>query len=104
MPFYTDFRDILKMVAQASSRGETVKIYYPATENNPRGWREIEPYGLFNDIPPQGEMLVYEKDRLSPGHILNAFLPGEEEMRSFIVGKIKGVRMTGNKAKRKGHF
>lgn len=111
MPFYTDFKDILRVIAQAAFLGETVEIYYPKTENNPRGWREVDPWGLFTDIPPQGEKLSYEKDRLSPGHIFNAFpcsgtkeKSGGIELRSFIVGKIKGVRRTGNKANNKTCF
>ncbi len=101
MPFYTNFKDILKIINQAVESGETVKIYYPQTENSPQGWREIEPYGLYTDIPPQGEKLVYSEDRLSPGHIFNAFPVGEKEIRSFIVGKIKGVRRTHKKANNK---
>lgn len=101
MPPYTDFKKILKTIAQSVQEGETVEIYYPETENTPCGWREVIPYGIFTDIPPQGEKLVYGKDRLSPGHIFNAFpcLKNEskEELRSFIVGKIKGARRTGNK-------
>lgn len=90
MPFYSDFRDILKVINESMESGETVEIYYPKTENTPEGWREIEPYGLYTDIPPEGERLVYGSDRLSPGHILNALV--DKEMRSFIIGKIKGVR------------
>ncbi len=100
MPFYSDFRNILQVISEAVSSGETVEIYYPETENNPEGWREVEPFGLYTDVLPEGERLVYGRDRLSPGHIFNAFPAGEKEVRSFIVGKIKGGRRTGNKSKK----
>lgn len=101
MPFYSDFRDILKVINKSIESGETVEIYYPKTENNPEGWREVKAEGLYTDIPPQGEKLVYGSDRLSPGHILAAFPLNSKEPRSFIVGKIKGVHRTGNKIKNK---
>ena len=68
---YTDFRKVLRTIAKAASRLETIKIYYPATENTPEGWREVEPYSLTTDIGSEGEHLIYGKDRLSPGHIFN---------------------------------
>ncbi len=94
-----DFREVLKIIADAARAKETVEIYYPITENSPEGWRELEPYSLTTDIPPEGEYLVYDQDRLSPGHIFNARIAGSKEngMRSFIVGKIRRARGTGKK-------
>ncbi len=94
-----DFRDILKVIAKAVEKKETVEIYYPETENSMEGWREVIPHSLTTDIPPDGEVLVYEKDRLSPGHIFNAYLVDEKEgsLRSFIIGKIKSARLSGKK-------
>ncbi len=89
-----DFYEVLSVIAEAARQKEIAEIYYPKTENTPEGWREIEPYSLTTDIPPDGEHLIYGKDRLSPGHILNAKIPGIEEPRSFIIGKIKLARRT----------
>lgn len=96
---YTDFREILRIIAKAAKNLETVEIYYPATENTPARWREVEPYSLTTDIGSEGEHLVYEKDRLSPGHIFNGYTVGskDEHCDSFIVGKIKGARIIGKK-------
>ena len=96
---YMDYKEILKIVAKAAKQLETVEIYYPKTENTKAGWREIEPYSLTTDIPPDGEHLIYLKDRLSPGHILNAYTIGrrKDHCDSFIIGKIKKARFTGNK-------
>jgi len=94
-----DFRKVLEVIAKAAEKGETVEIYYPETENSLEGWREVVPYNLTTDIPPEGEVLLYGKDRLSPGHIFNAHpVNGEDkELRSFIVGKIKLARLTNRK-------
>ena len=94
-----DFKEILKIVAQAAKKRETVEIYYPKTENSSEGWREIEPYSLTNDLPPEGEHLIYGKDRISPGHILNAYSveKNKNHCDSFIIGKIKRARLTGKK-------
>ncbi len=92
-----DFRKVLEIIGSAASMSETVEIYYPATENTLKGWREIEPYSITTDIPPDGEHLIYEKDRLSPGHILNARPIKKKGIRSFIIGKIKYARKTGRK-------
>lgn len=96
---YVDFKEILKIIADAAKKSETVEIYYPKTENRAEGWREVEPYSLTIDLPPEGEHLIFGKDRLSPGHIFNAFtLDGEEDhCDSFIIGKIKNARLTGRK-------
>lgn len=96
---FMDFREILEVIAKAVKKKETVEIYYPETENSLEGWREVIPSSLTTDIPPEGEVLVYGKDRLSPGHIFNAYLVNEEdkELRSFIVGKIKRARFTNKK-------
>ncbi len=92
-----DFYEVLRVIAKAARSREVVEIYYPATESSSEGWREIEPYSLTTDVPPEGEHLVYSKDRLSPGHILNARIPETGETRSFIVGKIKQARTTKKK-------
>ena len=87
---HIDYKEILKIIAQAAKKSETVKIYYPKTENNPEGWREVEPYSLTTDIGEEGEHLVYGQDRLSPGHIFNAHTKGKKNKycNSFIIGKI----------------
>lgn len=94
-----DFREILEVIAKAVKKKETVEIYYPETESSLEGWREVIPFSLTTDIPPDGEVLVYGKDRLSPGHIFNAYLTNGEdkEIRSFIIGKIKFARSTKRK-------
>ena len=98
---YIDFREILKIIAKAGSKKETIEIYYPATENTAEGWREVEPYSLTTDIGEEGEHLIYGKDRLSPGHIFNGYTREKGSDRdychSFIVGKIKKARLTGKK-------
>lgn len=96
---YVDFREILKIIAKSARKLETVEIYYPETENRPEGWREVEPYSLTTDVPPEGEHLVYGEDRLSPGHIFNGFtVDGQEDhCDSFIIGKIKNARFSGKK-------
>jgi len=94
---HVDYREILKTIAEAARKTETVDIYYPETENTPAGWREVEPYSLTTDVGEEGEHLIYEKDRLSPGHIFNAYVIGNEKRHchSFIIGKIKKVKLTG---------
>lgn len=98
---YTDFREILRIIAKAAKKSETVKIYYPKTENTPEGWREVEPYSLTTDIGEEGEHLVYGQDRLSPGHIFNGYTVGSRDKycHSFIIGKIKAAKLTGKKFK-----
>jgi len=94
-----DFRKILEIIAEAARKNETVEIYYPATQNTPKGWREVEPYSLTNDVGEEGENLIYREDRLSPGHIFNAYTIGSNDNHcdSFIIGKIKKARFTGKK-------
>lgn len=94
-----DHREILDMVAKAVSKGETVDIYYPATENSPEGWREIEPYNFSVGTEMVSEVLEYGKDEIEPGHILNARTIGfgDTETHSFIMGKIRKARPTGRK-------
>lgn len=100
---YIDFRKILEIIAKAAKGMETVKIYYPKTENTPKGWREVEPYSLATDIGGEGEHLVYGEDRLSPGHIFNGYTVGTDDKHcdSFIIGKIKAARLTNKKFKPK---
>ena len=94
-----DYVKILKIIAEATRKRETVEIYYPKTENTKQGWREIEPYSLTNDIGDEAEHLIYGEDRLSPGHILNAYTINSKDnyCHSFIIGKIKKARMTKKK-------
>ena len=101
-----DYQQIIQIIAKGAKRLETVEIYYPATERNPEGWREIEPYSLATDIGDEGEHLIYGKDRLSPGHILNAFTvgSGDDHCGSFIIGKIKAARLTGKKFKPRNNW
>ena len=103
---YTDFREILRVIAEAARKSETVEIYYPKTENTPEGWREVEPYSLTTDIGEEGEHLIYGQDRLSPGHIFNAYTVGSKDNHcdSFIIGKIKAVRFTGRKFKPRSNW
>jgi len=100
-----DFKEILKIIAKAGSKLETVEIYYPKTENSPSGWREVEPYSLATDIGEEGEHLIYGKDRLSPGHIFNGYTgAGDRHCHSFIIGKIKSARLTGHKFKPRNNW
>jgi hypothetical protein len=94
-----DFRKIIYIIGRAAQKRETVEIYYPKTEHHKAGWREVEPYSLTNDIAPNGEHLVWGKDLLSPGHILNAY-PVDSSSKhcySFILGKIRAARFTHKK-------
>ncbi len=88
------FYDIIKEIQFAIINNVGIEIYYSQTENNKEGWRKIKPDNITTDIPPEGEVLVVDKDRLSPGHILNAHDLGDnnKEKKSFIIGKIKLVR------------
>jgi hypothetical protein len=103
---YADYREILKIIAKAAGNSETVKIYYPKTENSAAGFREVEPYSLTTDIGKDGEHLVYGQDRLSPGHIFNAYTSGshDDHCDSFIIGKIKTARLTGKKFKPRNNW
>lgn len=94
---YVDYTEILKIIAEAGRKKETVEIYYPKTDNSPSGWREVEPYSL--TIDPAGEHLIYGEDRLSPGHIFNGYVVGsrKKHCNSFIIGKIKKARLTNKK-------
>jgi hypothetical protein len=96
---YIDYQEILRIIAKAGSKSETVEIYYPETENTAEGWREVEPYSLTTDVGSEGEHLIYGQDRLSPGHIFNGYTVGSEDNHcdSFIIGKIKAARFAGNK-------
>lgn len=96
---FMDFKEILKIISKAGKRKETIMIYYPGTETRKKGWREIEPYSLSTDIPPDGEHLIYGKDIIEPGHILNGYTigAGDRECHSFILGKIKKTKLTKRK-------
>ena len=94
-----DYRKILSIIAASAKKKEIVEIYYPKTENTKKGWREIEPYSIANDIGDEAEHLIYGKDRLSPGHILNAYTIDSDDncCHSFIIGKIKKAKKTNKK-------
>jgi len=94
-----DYKTVLKLIATAARRGETVEIYYPKTENTLAGWREVEPYSLTTDVGEEGEHLVYGKEDIRPGHIFNGYTVGsnDDHCDSFIIGKIKRARLTGKK-------
>lgn len=96
---YTDYREIIKRIAEAARKRETVEIYYPATENTKAGWREVEPYNIATDSGEEGENLVYGKEHITPGHIFNGYTvgSGDNHLDSFIIGKIKSIKKTGNK-------
>jgi len=93
------FKDILNTIIKAAKIKETVGIYYPETRQTKEGWREIEPYSIATDVPPEGEHLDIEKEIIKPGHILNAYTvdSNDKEIDSFILGKIKKATRTGNK-------
>ena len=101
-----DFRKILFIIAREASKGNTVEIYYPKTANASAGWREVESYCLSTDVGSDGEHLVYGEDLLSPGHIFNAYTVStkDDHCDSFIVGKIKQARVTGNKFKPRNNW
>lgn len=94
-----EHREILEIVAKAISKRETVDIYYPATDNSPEGWREIEPYGFFVGTETFSERLEYIRDPIEPGHILSARTIGfgDSGTHSFIIGKIRKARSTRRK-------
>ncbi len=93
-----DFYKIIEIIKEAFRDGKKIEIYYPKTENREKGWRKITPINITTDIPPDGETLVVEKDRLSPGHILNATdeknnNTKKEQTKSFIIGKIRKAKI-----------
>ncbi len=89
-----DFYKITEVVIDGITKGKEIEIYYPRTENREEGWRKVVPKSITTDIPPNGEKLVAGKDRLSPGHILNAVDSDSENegVKSFIIGKVKKAR------------
>ena len=98
-----DHPEILEIVGKAVSKGETVEIYYPATESSPEGWREIEPDSFSVGTETISEVLKYGRDEIGPGHILNARTIGfgDTNTHSFIIGKIQKARPTRRKMIRK---
>ena len=88
------FHKITEIIVGALSEKNKIEIYYLRTENSDEGWRTVEPQSITTDIPPDGEELIPGEDRLSPGHILNAYdvNSGEGELKSFILGKIRQAR------------
>lgn len=91
------YLEILKIIADAGSKLETVEIYYPRTERTPEGWREVEPYSLRNSI--RGGDLRYGFDEIRSEHIFYAYTIGKDDIscHGFKIGKIKEVRPTGKK-------
>ncbi|MDP2909486.1 MAG: hypothetical protein Q8N69_00175 [bacterium] len=89
-----EFTKILDVIADAARNKRTVRIYYSKTENNPAGWREVEPYSFATDPGEEGEHVFYGKEAITPGHIFNGYLVGSEKRHcnSFILGKIKKAR------------
>jgi len=94
-----DYLEVLKIIAEAGSKLETVEIYYPETENTPEGWREVEPYSLRTTTGENGEKLVYGIDEIKPEHIFYGYTVNsdDEHCDGFIIGKIQEARSTGNK-------
>ncbi len=94
-----NFDKIINTISLAGKNRETVEIYYPKTWRKEEGWREVEPYSLTTDLPPEGEHLCPDKDHIKAGHILNAYTIGSENSHchSFILGKIVKARRTGRK-------
>lgn len=94
-----DFKDILEKIIQSAKKSETIEIYYPRTENSSAGWREVEPYSLATDVGKEGEHLIPDRETITPGHIFNAYTIGSRKKycHSFILGKIKKVKLTGKK-------
>jgi len=101
-----DPQKIIDLIAQAGQKRETIKIYYPKTDNTPEGWREVEPYSFTTDIGEEGEYLIYGADRLRAGHIFNGYTVGsnDDHCGSFIITKIKLARLTGNKFKPRNNW
>ena len=93
------FQNIISILGEAAKKRETVRIYYPETRKTKKGWREVEPYSITTDLPPKGEHLIFDKDVIRAGHILNAYNAdsGESDTHSFILGKIKKIEKTGKK-------
>lgn len=93
-----DFPRILKVIGEAARSKKTISIYYPKTENNKKGWREIEPYSFATDIGKDGEHVFYGKEIITPGHIFNAYTVGsnDDHCDSFILGKIEKIKTTNN--------
>jgi hypothetical protein len=91
---YMELKDILEIIARAAKNNETVRIYYSKTENNPAGWREVEPYSFATDIGEEGEHVIYGKEAITPGHIFNAYPLGSKRKHcnSFIIGKIRKAK------------
>ncbi len=94
-----DYKEIIEIIASSAQRRNVVRIYYPKTENNKEGWREIEPYNIADDAGEEGEHLVYGKEIITPGHILNGYTIGSKDnyYHSFIIGKIKKAERTKKK-------
>jgi hypothetical protein len=97
------FKKILNIIGEGVKSSELVEIYYPKTKSHQEGWRKIEAYSLTTDLLPAGDYLIYDKDQLKPGHILNAYTVGsdDEKPHSFILGKIREARSTDEKFKPK---
>ncbi len=88
-----DYKNVVSMINQSIKGKKTIEIYYPKTQNSPEGWREIEPFGIFDDTEDNARII---KDNISPGHILKAYTIGDpyKALQSFIIGKIMKARKT----------
>ncbi len=90
----SSFKKVSEAIEKAYLGDGSIEIYYSRTEKSSEGWREVNIHSITTDIPPLGEELVIGEDRLSPGHIMNAYDVNAKdgELRSFIIGKIKDIR------------
>ncbi|HQB18650.1 MAG: hypothetical protein BWY34_00139 [Parcubacteria group bacterium ADurb.Bin247] len=91
-----DYIQVVNMINQSIKSKKTIEIYYPKTQNSPEGWREIEPFGFFDDIEEGATKIT---SNFSPGHILKAYTIGDttKTLQSFIIGKIIKARKTNRK-------
>lgn len=91
-----DYRRVVNIINQSIRDKKTLEIYYPKTQNSPEGWREIEPFGIFDDTDTNANIV---ENNISPGHILKAYTIGNSSktLQSFIIGKIMKARKTNRK-------
>lgn len=88
-----DYKNVVSIINQSIKSKKTIEIYYPKTQNSPEGWREIEPFNVFDDTEDNALII---KNNFSPGHILKAYTIGDpsKTLQSFIIGKIIKARKT----------
>lgn len=94
-----NFLEILKIIADAGSNLETIRIFYPATINSLEGWREVEPYSIKTTSGKKGEKLIYKSDSINPENIFYGYSidSNDNHCDAFVIGKIIDVQKTGNK-------